>query len=424
MQGLEKDCPSGLKSLFSLWWKDRIREPLRKWRGRTSVTPPLEWRSPGVLLTVAPEPERDPRPADWAPPRPGRSILLDEATSQRIHPHPLSVHSTRAERHWFEDREAYSEELRIATLDPHFWFPEQGYVIDPEGWLSPYTIVARSFDPQLQATGFVESHGEGGEPSPSLYFHPEALALAPKVSGERLIVSHFPTYNYGHFLIDMAPLIDFGVQAGLKMVARPLLPWQREVLGLMGVRPKAFAEYRQNCIRLQRPILSNYHNAVATRAFNAAHLEIYRRLGRAARQGGAAGPAKIFLCRDESSSRSIANRRQLAEALRGLGYAPVQPGKLSFFEQVTLFAEVEFIVAEFGAALVNLLFAPKAKRVVEIIPEGQDDPWSVNLCAALGIEHVVLFEKNDRPEPVDGVINNDFEYEVDIPRLLTTLKQL
>ena len=83
----------------------------------------------------------------------------------------------------------------------------------------------------------------------------------------------------------------------------------------------------------------------------------------------------------------------MIEALKPLGFVAIQPEKLSFDEQALTFAQADIIVCEFGAAMANAMFCRPGTKVVEIIAEGQHDPWSSHLCAMLELEHVVLFQR-------------------------------
>ena len=104
-------------------------------------------------------------------------------------------------------------------------------------------------------------------------------------------------------------------------------------------------------------------------------------------------PPRVLICRSPSNSRNVTNRAAMIEALKALGFVAIQPDKLGFDEQALLFAQAEIIVCEFGAALSNAYFCPPQTKIVEIIAEGQHDPWSSHFCAMLGLEHVVLFQR-------------------------------
>ena len=104
-------------------------------------------------------------------------------------------------------------------------------------------------------------------------------------------------------------------------------------------------------------------------------------------------PPASSICRSPANSRNLVNRAEMIEALKPLGFAAIQPEKLTFDEQALTFARADIIVIEFGAAMVNVMFCRPGTKVVEIIAEGQHDPWSSHLCAMLGLEYVVLFQR-------------------------------
>ena len=131
--------------------------------------------------------------------------------------------------------------------------------------------------------------------------------------------------------------------------------------------------------------------------------------------------------RSLANSRNIVNRAEMIEALAPFGFAAIQPEKLSFDEQALTFAQAEIIVTEFGAAMTNVLFCPPGTKVVEIIAEGQHDPWSSHLAAMLGLEHVVLFQPQSA-ETLEAaprhVKDSVFAYAVDVKRLVQTVEAL
>jgi capsular polysaccharide biosynthesis protein len=124
------------------------------------------------------------------------------------------------------------------------------------------------------------------------------------------------------------------------------------------------------------------------------------------------------------------NRPALIAALAKLGVVAVQPETLSFDDQARLLAGADLVVSEFGAVMTNVAFCRPGTRVVEIIPEGQNDPWSVRLCAALGLEHVVLFHKvrdEDRETvEIGGRTHNKifFKYTADVELVTRVVAQM
>jgi capsular polysaccharide biosynthesis protein len=135
----------------------------------------------------------------------------------------------------------------------------------------------------------------------------------------------------------------------------------------------------------------------------------------------------VLICRSPSNSRNVTNRAAMIEALKALGFVAIQPDKLKFDEQALLFAQAKVIVCEFGAALSNAYFCPPDAKIVEIIAEGQHDPWSSHFCAMLGLEHIVLFQRQSAEALASmprHVKDSTFSYAVDIPKLVETVKAL
>jgi capsular polysaccharide biosynthesis protein len=117
----------------------------------------------------------------------------------------------------------------------------------------------------------------------------------------------------------------------------------------------------------------------------------------------------------------------MIEALRVFGFVAIQPDRLTFDEQALLFAQAEIIVCEFGAALTNAYFCPPETKIVEIIAEGQHDPWSSHFCAMLGLEHVVLFQRQADEllaSMTRHIKDSPFSYAVDVPKLVETVRTL
>lgn len=75
---------------------------------------------------------------------------------------------------------------------------------------------------------------------------------------------------------------------------------------------------------------------------------------------------KLFLVRDRNLFRPLQNQIKVVELLSNLGFSIVEPGKLSFIQQVEELNKAQTVVAESGAALTNLMFCQPKTTVVEI----------------------------------------------------------
>ena len=87
---------------------------------------------------------------------------------------------------------------------------------------------------------------------------------------------------------------------------------------------------------------------------------------------------KLFLIRTEKTSgnkRQIANMLEIAELARLYGYFVVDPAELSFREQKALFREARVVISPLGAAMVNLVFAPKGCKVIALSPRFENGDY-------------------------------------------------
>ena len=225
--------------------------------------------------------------------------------------------------------------------------------------------------------------------------HLERLARAPRIAGEHLLIAGSDKHNYGHYLQDIVPLIDLGAKMGVPMLTWTLRPWQRALITRLDVSQGLIREIRPRPVFVEHAITSNRFIGLSSQNAHPQSREAFGRILANVRKHARAisTPPRVLICRSRSNSRNVTNRAAMIESLKPLGFVAIQPDKLKFDEQALLFAQAEIIVCEFGAALSSAYFCPPQTKVVEIIAEGQHDPWSSHLCAMLGLEHVVLFQR-------------------------------
>jgi hypothetical protein len=305
--------------------------------------------------------------------------------------------------------------MTLERLHDHYWFPECGFLISREGKVWRHAVLGQFADPDFLSTHAVEKRSDGS------LFHEFLLHGCQTIDEPVAIVSHYASHNYGHFLLDMVPLIHKLRDTGLPLISRPLLDWQRSIYRRLGIDPQQVRIVTDRAVLLKNAVVSIRHNAVGTYAASPQIRETFKAILDNVRTGGPAeGSQRIFVSRGPSLNREMRNRAQLAEALARRGFTIVRPERLSFDEQVATFASADIIVSEFGAAMANVVFAKPGARVVEIIPDDQNDPWSAHLCAALDLEHITLFHRVDdsdrTPFEIGGRILKQifFKYDADI----------
>jgi capsular polysaccharide biosynthesis protein len=407
-------------------WRDAVRAPWRNLRRRLRETLPVS--SEGV--PVAPDEATDLTvvPYEGGLPPPLSRCEVIAAAQYRTRLHPLSVNSTNVERVHYIDHNARAPAMTLEHLVNQYWFPAFGLLISPEGrvwrhsFLGPfqegYLTSIKAIVQRPLADGTLERR-----------LHLERLARAPRIAGEHLLIAGSDKHNYGHYLHDIVPLIELGARMGAPMLTWRLRPWQRALIARLEVPEGLIREIRPRPVFLEHAITSNRFTGLNSQNAHPQSREAFARILANVRKRAPAmsTPARVLICRSPSNSRNVRNRAAMIEALKALGFVAIQPDKLGFDEQALLFAQAEIIVCEFGAALSNAYFCPPQTKIVEIIAEGQHDPWSSHFCAMLGLEHVVLFQRQSEEVLASTprhVKDSTFSYAVDVPKLVETVKAL
>jgi Glycosyltransferase 61 len=414
------------RSLHRLWRK-AVRMPLKNLRGllrsamaaRSGTGLPVAVDSTTELATV---------PFEGRFPPPLAQCTVVEPCRYFTRLHPLSVNSTTTERMHYVGHVVDAPPLTLEHLVDQYWFPKLGLLVSKQGLVWRHSFLGPFQEGFLSSVAaIVEKPLPDGGRERLLYL--ERLKGARTMLGERLLIANSEQPNYGHYLLDIVPLIHLGARMRAPMLSWTLKPWQRALVARLDVPAGLIGEIRPRPVFLQHAIVSNRHSGVASQNAHPQHRQAFAAILANIRKGAPAGatPKRVAVCRGLANSRNLTNRGEMIEALKPLGFVAIQPEKLSFDEQALVFADAEVVVCEFGAAMANVMFSRPGTRVVEIIAEGQHDPWSSHLCAMLGLEHIVLFQRQTEEGLASAprhVKDSTFAYSVDVSNLIETVRAL
>ncbi len=107
---------------------------------------------------------------------------------------------------------------------------------------------------------------------------------------------------------------------------------------------------------------------------------------------------KIYVTRRGATVRRLKNEVAVVSYLEALGFECVVLEGMPLPEQMRLFASIDVLVAQHGAALTNLLYAKPSLRVVEILSNARCQIYE-SLATALGLTY--------QPVICDGINKND-----------------
>jgi hypothetical protein len=411
------------------FWRESVRTPWKNFRRR--------WRSAraaksglGVRVEVDETTELALVPFAGRMPPPMSQCTVVEARQYPVRLHPLSQNSTHDERRHYADHSVSAPAMTLEHLVDQYWHPALGLLISREGRIWRHSFLGPFQEGYLTSVKAIVDRPlpDGGT---GHFFHEERLGRVETISGEHLLMANSERPNYGHYLLDIVPLAYVGAKIDAPMLSWPLKDWQRTLLKRLEVPERRIREIRAKPVFLDHPIVSNRLSGASSLHAHPHHREAFAQiLSNVRKHAGAARttPKRVLLCRSLGYSRNIANRAAMIEALAHLGFAAIQPEKLTFDEQALTFADAEIIVIEFGAAMANAMFCPPGTTVVEIIAEGQDDPFSAHLAAMLELNHVVLFQRQSDAEKRRSqsrrLKDARFVFSVDVARLVQTVKAL
>jgi hypothetical protein len=407
-------------------WRNAVRTPWRNLRRQLRNALPASSAGVPVHLDETTNLKLVPYEGRLPPPLAQCEVVAPGQYQTRMH--PLSVNSTNDERIHYIDHTVQAPAMTLEHLVDQYWFPAFGLLISPEGRIWRHSFLVPFREGFLTSIKAVIDYPTPDGPR-ELRLHLERLKRAPRIAGEHLLISGSDKHNYGHYLHDIAPLIDLGARMRVPMLTWTLRPWQRAVIARLEVPEGLIREIRPRPVFLEHPVTSNRFTGLSSQNAHPQSREAFRRILANVRKHAptTSTPPRVLICRGPSNSRNVTNRAAMIEALKVLGFVAIQPDKLKFDDQALLFAQAKIIVCEFGAALSNAYFCPPETKIVEIIAEGQHDPWSSHFCAMLGLEHVVLFQRQSDEVLASmprHVKDSPFSYAVDVPKLVETVKAL
>lgn len=112
------------------------------------------------------------------------------------------------------------------------------------------------------------------------------------------------------------------------------------------------------------------------------------------------GKRKLYLSRKKLNevNERLKNSIEIEEYLKQNGFEVIYPERLSFVEQVRIFADAAIVVAPAGAALSNLIFAPPNCKVFAFCTNNRFNPYIFHLIAqhvGITLYHVIGEEAED-----------------------------
>lgn len=87
------------------------------------------------------------------------------------------------------------------------------------------------------------------------------------------------------------------------------------------------------------------------------------------------GNERLFVTRPGNTVRKLVDNEKICAIAQSRGYRLVDPGSMTFEDQIKTFKNARHIVGVMGAAMTNIVFAPQNTRIVNIAPANMPDTF-------------------------------------------------
>ncbi|SEK35863.1 glycosyltransferase family 61 protein [Nitrosovibrio tenuis] len=120
--------------------------------------------------------------------------------------------------------------------------------------------------------------------------------------------------------------------------------------------------------------------------------------------------------------RMIANIDEVEGLIMKSGFEVIDPGKMSFSEQISVFMNAEIVISAVGAALANMIFMPPGSRIIAMAPYYKNANYYYFSNMAGVLDHELLYVLGPQKDMGDHPLHRD--YYVDTDALFDALSNL
>jgi len=210
------------------------------------------------------------------------------------------------------------------------------------------------------------------------------------------------------------------VGAGRKFLCYAALDWQKAFLLSLGLQEHEILLHDPGRSYICRDLMTVEYSAtnMTVSALERANFfEIVNRLRVRIAPRPKLFVSRLSRSRDNPKYRVLRNEAELAAMLAERGFALVEPEKLPFTAQVSLFAGARDVVCVGGSALFNTVFCAPGTRVVTIESSAEYAAAHAELLASLELEYGVIFGEQDLDDPTP----HHKSWTLDLPRAAEVL---
>jgi tetratricopeptide (TPR) repeat protein len=235
--------------------------------------------------------------------------------------------------------------------------------------------------------------------------------------------------NYGHWLLDHLPTLQFTEGGGIADHCTLFCPavnrWQAASLYALGFGDRVITTDweapRREHVQHHRFRHLWFCGAPPIHA----RVRYLREKLLPAAQGRFDAP-RIFVTRRGRPSTRMKNEPEVIRFLEERGFLILAPEEFSFFEQIALFAQARVVVSATGSAYANIVFCPRDAAYIELTSRSMFDVVKesfdhYDMFSTLGVRHIPLLHDS---RGLPGMFPEETGFTVDFDQLDKVLRSL
>ncbi|WP_152364011.1 glycosyltransferase family 61 protein [Microlunatus speluncae] len=243
--------------------------------------------------------------------------------------------------------------------------------------------------------------------------YPRKLTDAKELSGSYFYLSSEWPRHFGHIMTEQLSRLwawsiakqrypDLKALLPLPGGHNELAPFERDVLGAVGIPPEDFVSPK-GVLRVER-LLSATPMLVNPTYVHPELPAVWRRAGAhlIARAQQREWPAKVFISRRSNYKRACHNLSEVEEFFVRHGFTVLYPEDYDVAEQAMIFDSAELIAGFAGSALFSLIFCAEPKRVIMISSESYTARNEYMMAFAMGHRVRLVWCDPDIAQPEQG----------------------
>src|SRR5260370_14213033 len=195
-------------------------------------------------------------------PPPLAQCTVVEERQYHLKLHPLSVNSTTTERVHYADHTVHAPAMTLEHLVDQYWHPALGLLISRNGLIWRHSFLGPFQDGFLSS---IKAIVDRPTPDGTLehYLYEDRFGRVPRISGDYLLIANSDLPNFGHYMLDIVPLVHLGAKMGVPMLTSTLRPWQRALLARLEIRSGLILAIKPRTVILKHAIVSNRLSGVS-----------------------------------------------------------------------------------------------------------------------------------------------------------------